>query len=229
MVDNPLRIWGQVEKTDPLYVKSVSKGRFKFSAIDAHSRVLAMTKTFGPIGVGWGYDYEFHYPPNETVVAQISLWYIDPNSGEPSERVHHVGTAPLTRHDGKTDDEAHKKAITDGLTKTMSLLGVSADVFLGKFDDNKYVAERTKEAEKDRVKGEKDLAAQTFAEGFLSEVQALDTNAECVALIEQKAKVLDRLEKGFPDIYTRLMYDVDQHRMACSDYENVGEQQATAA
>jgi hypothetical protein len=35
--------------------------------------------------------------------------------------------------------------MTDGLTKALSHLGFSADVFLGRFDDNKYVADLKKE------------------------------------------------------------------------------------
>jgi hypothetical protein len=45
----------------------------------------------------------------------------------------------LYRKDGKLDDEAPKKALTDAMTKAFSHLGVSADVFLGMFDNVKYV------------------------------------------------------------------------------------------
>ncbi len=38
-----------------------------------------------------------------------------------------------------------KKARTDALTKGLSELGFNADVFLGLYDDNKYVAERQAE------------------------------------------------------------------------------------
>ena len=38
-----------------------------------------------------------------------------------------------------------KKCSTDALTKGLSALGFNADVFLGKFDDNKYVAKMTQE------------------------------------------------------------------------------------
>jgi hypothetical protein len=37
------------------------------------------------------------------------------------------------------DNDAFKKATTDALTKLLSHLGFNADVFLGLFDDNKYV------------------------------------------------------------------------------------------
>ena len=40
---------------------------------------------------------------------------------------------------GRLDSDAGKKATTDGITKLLSQLGFNADVFLGKFDDQKYV------------------------------------------------------------------------------------------
>ena len=45
----------------------------------------------------------------------------------------------LWRKTGALDDEAPKKAMTDAMTKALSHLGVSADVFLGMFDNSKYV------------------------------------------------------------------------------------------
>jgi len=47
---------------------------------------------------------------------------------------------------GRPDDEAFKKATSDGITKALSYLGFSADVFMGKWDDNKYVSELRKQA-----------------------------------------------------------------------------------
>lgn len=40
------------------------------------------------------------------------------------------------------DEDAFKKAMTDALTKGLSHLGFSADVYLGKFDDSRYVEEQ---------------------------------------------------------------------------------------
>jgi hypothetical protein len=40
---------------------------------------------------------------------------------------------------GRVDSDASKKATTDAITKLLSQLGFSADVFLGKYDDQKYV------------------------------------------------------------------------------------------
>ena len=58
----------------------------------------------------------------------------------------------LFKKNGNLDDEAPKKAMTDAMTKAFSHLGMSADVFLGKFDDSKYVQEVKKEFSKPQVK-----------------------------------------------------------------------------
>ncbi len=51
----------------------------------------------------------------------------------------------LSKKNGSLDDEAPKKAMTDAMTKAFSHLGMSADVFLGMFDDSKYVESLKKE------------------------------------------------------------------------------------
>ena len=53
-----------------------------------------------------------------------------------------------------TDGEAPKKSLTDAIKKALSMLGFSADVFLGMFDDVNYVqqlqAEQAIEQAEDR-------------------------------------------------------------------------------
>ena len=49
-----------------------------------------------------------------------------------------MGQKSLT-NGSRPDEDAAKKAVTDGLTKCVSYIGFNADVFLGRFDDNKYV------------------------------------------------------------------------------------------
>lgn len=39
----------------------------------------------------------------------------------------------------KLDDDCIKKVQTDAITKGLSRLGFNADVFMGRFDGNKYV------------------------------------------------------------------------------------------
>tara|TARA_R100001594_G_scaffold140906_1_gene186373 strand:+ start:99 stop:743 length:645 start_codon:yes stop_codon:yes gene_type:complete len=140
-----LALWEQVSKTNPAHTKPVSFGR-GFTAIDAHSQIMCATEAFGPVGIGWGYNVEYKID-DKMLIAFVSIWQQDhANSFGPI-----CSIAPLYNKKGQLDDDAGKKAMTDALTKGLSHLGFNADVFLGKFDDNKYVTERNIEIQKEKT------------------------------------------------------------------------------
>lgn len=131
-------IWSAVEKTDPKYTKTVNQ-RGGFTAISANYQFMRATEQFGPIGIGWGYDTGTPIFQGDFVVIPLIFWH--------GERSHSFG--PLYGccqmfNVGKNkmqDSDAPKKATTDAVTKALSQLGFNADVFMGKYDDNKYMAE----------------------------------------------------------------------------------------
>lgn len=137
-----MRIWDAVSKTDPRHTKKVNQ-RGGFTAISAHYQVMSATKQFGPIGVGWGYKNGDPIIGEGVVIVPVTIWHGDrSNDFGPI-----FGGADLFDSRGKVDSDAAKKAATDGLTKGLSQLGFNADVFLGRFDDNKYVEEVRQEFE----------------------------------------------------------------------------------
>jgi hypothetical protein len=137
MPNKKTELWDAVCTTDPTHTKKVTQ-RGGFTAIDAMYQIQEATKQFGPAGIGWGWDFELIWPPNDSVIAKITLWH-----GKKENTVTQCGQKRLNTGTGegmKPDEDAAKKAVTDGLTKCLSYLGFNADVFLGYFDDNKYVA-----------------------------------------------------------------------------------------
>mgnify|MGYP003113333553 CR=1 FL=1 len=139
---NNLKLWDSVQKTDPKYTKEVNFGR-KFTSINAHYQVKCMTKEFGPKGKGWGVDDEvFHTLVEHLVGYQAKLWYI-----QDGKRFEFAINSSIATHqrNGKLDDECYKKVTTDALTKGISQLGFNADIFLGMWDDNRYVSQMKKE------------------------------------------------------------------------------------
>jgi len=155
MTDN-LRIWSQVEKTDPNHTKNVNQ-RGGFTAISAAYQIKRATETFGPIGEGWGYDAGAPIFQDALVFVPVTLWH-----GERTNTFGPMfGGAEWKASGGRTDSDALKKATTDALTKLLSQLGFNADVFLGLFDDNKYVA--AMKAEFAESKGEPTPSAADFA------------------------------------------------------------------
>jgi len=159
-----MRVWDQVSRTDVDHTKEVSFGR-KFTAIDAHSQIMEATRLFGPIGEGWGYANEYgeiHMTDGRILAwCDVTFWWSEFGQWEGMATPGHRrefgpvrGGAMLQslNKDGsfkQPDTDAYKKASTDGLTKLLSHLGFNADVFLGMFDDNKYVADLKKEKIKD--------------------------------------------------------------------------------
>jgi hypothetical protein len=87
-----------------------------------------------------------------------------------------------------TDEEAWKKSLTDAITKAASHLGIGADIHMGLWDDNKYVATReeaageqaTEQAANENVAGATQAINQ--AEALIGELKAAPTIAELLKL-----------------------------------------------
>ncbi len=146
-----MEIWSRVCETPPQHTKEVSFGSRRFTAVDAYFQIQRATDLWGPLGIGWGYDVDL-LERDEFYIADFKLWY---RSGETiSKPIRVFGleskyeTAKKKDAQGnvtgtfkKPDLEAPKKAVTDALTKALSYLGFSADVYTGRYDDNRYVAD----------------------------------------------------------------------------------------
>jgi len=140
MNDN-MKLWDAVSMTDPAITKKMQFGA-KLTAIDAYSQIMNATKEFGSYGDKWGLtevDYIFIH---ETPVALVKGRFKYPDGEFP------VNTSISLMFGSKPDDDFAKKAETDLITKALSRLGFNADIFMGKFDDQKYVNEMKKKFEK---------------------------------------------------------------------------------
>ena len=148
--DKNLEIWSQVDKTDPSITEKASIGSFKFTNIDGYSMIKNATELFGPIGTGWKVDAEYttvETPEGCVCACDTTLSYRIADELHQTPTVRTFAEIAGVRASGKTfvDEEAAKKALTDGIKKSLSYLGFNADIFLGKFDDDRYVAQRKKE------------------------------------------------------------------------------------
>lgn len=206
-----MRIWDAVSKTDVSHTKEVNFGR-KFTAIDAHSQIMEATRLFGPIGEGWGYENEYgeiHLQDGRILAwCDVTFWWTaegaewEGNSG----KLHTNDFGPVrgaammvSFEKGKTtlklpDTDAYKKASTDGLTKLISHLGFNADVFLGKFDDNKYVAGLKKEAD-----AEQTASAAAYAQDrakFIKAIEACKKPGDFDKIVQDYTLWMNGLDAG---------------------------------
>lgn len=157
-----LELWGKVKTPDPKFTKTFSRsGGFKGTATNTQYQIMTATEMWGPNGTGWGYeitdekyiegapllkrreDGTSEILGNEIIhVVRGYVWYIDQH-GAKCQTSEHFGQTTFVGSNKNgffTDEEAPKKSVTDMLLKCLALLGFSADIFLGLYDDHKYVA-----------------------------------------------------------------------------------------
>lgn len=146
-IDN-LSLWNRVEKTNPAHTKDAKIGQLSIKAINAQSQIKEATKQFGTYGNTWGLknlNYSF-MDIGTTKMAMLGAEFYYP-SGE--FEIHTtLKIAYMTQGANgylKIDDDFMKKMETDVTTKALSKLGFNADVFMGLYDDNRYVNQMKEE------------------------------------------------------------------------------------
>ena len=142
MPNKNMKIWETLSKTNPEFTKPLpGYGGKTLTTIDPMYQIQMMTDLFGPVGIGWKYKVDYKYIDG-LVFAEVTIKYF---TNEWHEYGPVCSVQNLSKKNGNLDDEAPKKAMTDAMTKAFSHLGMSADVFLGKFDDSKYVEQMKQE------------------------------------------------------------------------------------
>lgn len=143
MSDNNLELWNKVEKTNPKYTKKANVKGNNITSISPQFQILNATEQFGIYGKTWGFkNMNIDYSLKDIgLVSFKALFYF------PEGEFETINSIQLYRDNAMTkiDDNFAKKLETDTLTKALSKLGFNADIFLGKFDDVRYVQEVTKE------------------------------------------------------------------------------------
>lgn len=200
-MENKTAIWDALCRTDPAHTKGFQRaGGFRGTAIKPIYCIQRMTQIFGACGEGWGMDKpEFQLVPagNEILVyCTVRLWYVSPHMG-----VYGVGGDKVLVGGEKprSNDEAFKMAYTDALSNAMKQIGMAADVHMGLFEDNKYLAEVAKEfAPEPEVKPAFRTAGERrkFCKNVLDGINTSETEDDLKALYKDCATTLTAMQRG---------------------------------
>jgi len=151
-----MELWNSVEKTNPNHTKKAKVGGMTITSIKPQYQRKQATELFGPLGFGWGVKNEsfvnevFGEGSSQQTVCRYSaiFWYQWKGINCEFPISSNVKVAYTTKN-GKgyftVDDEYAKKASTDALTKGLSFLGFNADIFMGLYDDSKYLNQMNEE------------------------------------------------------------------------------------
>ena len=143
MESNNLEFWHSVEKTNPKYTKKANVRGNNITAIAPQSQIKQATEKFGIYGKAWGFNkIEINTDLKEFGLVTFTGQFFYPNGTFPI-----CSSISLWRDNAQTkvDADFAKKLETDALTKALSKLGFNADIFMGLYDDNEYVAELQEE------------------------------------------------------------------------------------
>ncbi|MGY2294293.1 hypothetical protein ACW9H7_02330 [Pseudomonas yamanorum] len=152
-----MQIWEKVSTTDTRYTKAAEVGGQKITSLNGTAMIMKATEIFGPVGIGFGWSVmEERFDEGSEMASgegdkrlvlgrelnhtiKIRFWFeLDGKRGE-IEQYGCTRYLYKSKFGTTTDGEAPKKSLTDAIKKSLSMLGFSADVFLGMFDDAEYV------------------------------------------------------------------------------------------
>lgn len=139
-----LELWKKVEKTNPNYTKKAKVSGVNITAIAPQYQIMMVTEQFGIYGETWGFkDIDLSYD----LVDKFNMVVFKGTFFFPNGEFEIINSCKLymDRNNTMIDDNFAKKIETDSLTKAISKLGFNADIFLGKFDDVRYLQEVKKE------------------------------------------------------------------------------------
>ncbi len=204
MSNDNLNLWHSVEKTNPKYTKKAKVGGNQITSISPQYQIMNVTEKFGTYGSTWGFknielDYSLvgatfkkdkteGFYPNVKVIGKedacMGLVVFKATFFYPNGEFPVINSISLFTNNemSKLDDNFAKKVETDALTKAISKLGFNADIFLGKFDDVRYV------------------------EAMNSEFNPVASQVKTLPYINEKSfnQACERIVKGEKDLITKL-------------------------
>ena len=168
-IDN-LELWRKVEKTNPAYTKQANVKGNKITSIAPQFQIMNVTEQFGSYGKTWGFkeinlDYSL---VNVVGLVVFKAIFFYPNGEFPI-----INSISLYMDNARTkvDDNFAKKVETDALTKAVSKLGFNADIFLGKFDDLRYL----EDVKQEFGKADQERETERYKASVISKLEATTT------------------------------------------------------
>jgi len=167
-----LDLWDMFADIDPKFTKPITGKPYKGTSPNPQYIIRCLTEMFGPVGVGFGWEVtaEGFTPLGDEVLhwCRIRFWH---GNGKGFDAYGQTKALMKTKSGFMADEDAPKKSLTDAIVKAASQIGVGANIFLGRWDDQKYVAEVNREF-RDEERAEQKPDPITDMETFRAEVNA---------------------------------------------------------
>ena len=195
-----LRHWDKHADIDPRFTKAITGRDYSGTSPNPQYVIKCLTEIFGPVGQGFGWsvlaegverfgDTSIHW-------CRIQFWHTSRENT--FESYGQTKFAYMTRGNNaymKVDEDAPKKSLTDAIIKAASHVGIAANIFLGRWDDQKYVAQVARE----HIEKEKEDAPAKPAP-VTRTPSGQPAPADMAIAKLNAAQTLDQLAKAWTDI-----------------------------
>ena len=146
-----MKVWNAHADIPPKMTTDIVGKDYKGTSPNPQYVIQCLTNLFGPVGLGFGWRIVaegFNEFQNGEVLhwCRIEFWH---TSRENTYEAYGQTKAAFMTKGGifRVDEDAPKKSLTDAIVKAASQLGIAANIFLGRWDDSKYVAKVNAEFE----------------------------------------------------------------------------------
>ena len=199
--------WNRFADIDPKFTKKITGKAYQGTSPNPQYVIRCLTEMFGPVGVGFGWRVveEAFTPLGPEILhwCRIEFWHTDRANTFDS---YGQTKALLQKRDGSlmSDEDAPKKSLTDAIIKAASHVGVGANIFLGRWDDQKYVAEV--EANYRKAEAESAFDADAVTDRIVNALSkaAQLPNVQKITFSDAFKETFARLAKDYPDHAARI-------------------------
>jgi len=205
-----LDLWNAHADIDPKFTKAIVGKAYRGTSPNPQYVIRCLTEMFGPVGIGFGWRVvaEEFAPLGPEVLhwCRIEFWHTDRGNTFDS---YGQTKAVYPSKDGKiiVDEDAPKKSLTDAIIKAASQIGIAANIFLGRWDDQKYVAEVAAEFRDEEKKKPETRDPKAIADGIIgvfAKVETIDDLNAISADGTKAAQAWDWLELEAKDQAARV-------------------------
>ena len=205
-----LEIWEKFEDIDPKFTKPITGKDYKGTSPNAHYIIRCLTELFGPVGLGFGWrvlaDGIERFGETSIHWCRIEFWHTD--RANTFESYGQTKMAYMTRGQNqylKIDEDAPKKSLTDAITKAAAQVGIAANIFLGRWDDNRYVAGVDADyREKERAELSPPFNAQAAAGRIIAKLSGATSIEDLKARWNDEQSVIAEIKAASVNEYNKV-------------------------
>lgn len=217
-----LDLWEKHADIDPRFTKPITGKAYKGTSPNPQHVIWCLTDLFGPVGKGFGWDVEAEgfMPLGDEVLhwCRIRFWHTD--RANAFDAYGQTKALMKTRNGPMLDEDAPKKSLTDAIVKAASQIGIAANIFLGRWDDQKYVAEVGREfsADKPAAKREAPTEAPAFnaraaADRIIAELRAQTTLSDLGVAWKGEAAAIRAVADADPKLRAEIVAAKDARKI----------------